>query len=192
MSSLPATERWAQFGPRKKSWLINVPIGGVCLSAFIVASKNGSILLGRPKAGQAWPEMGGERLSGAVELERTNTWILPATHLLIGENPDDASKRISKEFTGLRGNPKFAMIQSHTRPAKIWWKHVGDAVHWYLCFVYELKIDGVPNKLKPWWKEMQLFTSKEIHSLNIGRGHWDILEEAGYIQSPKKSRALSS
>jgi ADP-ribose pyrophosphatase YjhB (NUDIX family) len=180
-STLPATERWAQFGPRKKSWLINIPIGGVCLSTFIVASRDGSILLGLPKAGPEWPENGGERLSGAAELERSNTWILPATHLLIGESPNDASKRIAKEFTGLRGNPKFAMIQSHTRPAKIWWKHVDDAIHWDLCFVYDLKIDGVPKKLKPWWKEMKLFGQKEIRGLKIGRGHRDILEEGGYI-----------
>jgi ADP-ribose pyrophosphatase YjhB (NUDIX family) len=180
-SALSVTERWAQFGPRKKSWLINIPKGGVCLSTFIVASKNGSILLGLPRSRLEWSEKGGERFSGAVELEKTNTWILPATHLLIGENPDDASKRISKEFTGLKGLPKFAMIQSHTRPAKIWWKHVGNAVHWDLCFVYNLEIDGVPKKLKPWWKEMKIFGRKEIHNLKIGRGHRDILKEGGYI-----------
>ncbi|MDA4129540.1 MAG: hypothetical protein OK457_02105 [Thaumarchaeota archaeon] len=179
--TLPVTERWAQFGPRKKSWLINIPVGGVCLSTFIVASKDGSILLGLPKAGPAWPEKGGERFSGAVELEKTGAWILPATHLFIGESPDAASTRIAKEFAGLKGTPKFAMIQSHTRPAKIWWKHVGEAIHWDLCFVYDLEINGTPKKLKPWWKEMKLFTPKELHALQIGRSHQDILKEGGYI-----------
>jgi ADP-ribose pyrophosphatase YjhB (NUDIX family) len=181
-SQLPVTERWAQFGPRKKSWLINVPVGGVCLSAFILASKNGAILLGLPRAGVEWEEQGGERLSGARELEKSNTWILPATHLLIGENPDDASIRIAREFTGLKGKPEFVMIQSHTRPAKLWFKHVGDAVHWDLCFVYHLEIDAVPKQLKLWWKEMRLFGKEEIRSLKIGRGHRDILKEGGYIK----------
>jgi ADP-ribose pyrophosphatase YjhB (NUDIX family) len=178
---LPVTERWAQFGPRKKSWLINVPVGGVCLSAFIVASKNGAVLLGLPKAGPEWAEKGGERLSGAKELERGNSWILPATHLLIGETPDDASVRIARNFTGLSGKPEFAMIQSHTRPAKIWFKHVGKSVHWDLCFVYHLEIARPPKNPKPWWKDLRLYAQEEIRGLNIGRGHRDILKEGGYI-----------
>jgi len=179
---LPVTERWAQFGPRKKSWLINVPVGGVCLSTFIVAKSGDAILLGLPRSGVEWAEQGGERLSGAEELERSNTWILPATHLLLGETPDDASIRIARDFTGLKGIPEFAMIQSHTRPAKLWFKHVGNAVHWDLCFVYKLKIRGVPKKLLPWWKEMRLFDRVELRTLKIGRGHRDILKEGGYLR----------
>jgi len=179
---LPVTERWAQVGPKKKNWLINIPRGGICISAFVIASTGKSILLGLPHANKHWPEDGGEPLWRAREMEKKKSWMLPATHMLIGESPDDAAARIANEFTGLKGEPKFSMVQSHTRPANVWWKTMRHIVHWDLCFVYDLKIDRVPIRLKPWWKELRLFSREQIPSMNVGRGHLDILREGGYVR----------
>jgi hypothetical protein len=47
-------------------------------------------------------------------------------------------------------------------------------------FVYELKAKGLP-RLKPWWLEMRFVKPSEIRDMNLGRGHKDILHEAGLV-----------
>jgi hypothetical protein len=54
-------------------------------------------------------------------------------------------------------------------------------VHWDICFVYDLEVKKMPQKNKPWWKELRLFPKKEIPRMKIGRGHLDILSEGRYL-----------
>jgi hypothetical protein len=51
--------------------------------------------------------------------------------------------------------------------------------HWDLCFVYEVKVLGMPRN-RAWWSEYRFVSSPELRTLKIGRGHRDILKEAGY------------
>lgn len=179
MKRVPVTKRWARLGPDSPSWLNHVPKAGVCLSAFVVARRGASILLGKPRVHDAWPTKGGFAKWRVVELEREGSWLLPATHLLMEESPDEAAKRITREWAGLKGTPRFLMVQSHLRPGRLWNPKLKDN-HWDLCFVYELRPKS-PPKLNPWWSEMKFVKPSEIRRMNIGRGHRDILEEAGYV-----------
>lgn len=169
----PLGKRWARIGPRDTSWLIHTPHAGLCLSAFVVARKGRSILLGRPRALDAWPKIGGFPKFRAAEIEREGAWVLPATHLLMEEPPDRAALRIAHQWAGLNGTPRFMMVQSHIRPAR-------KGQHWDICFVYDMSIKRLP-KVKPWWSEMRLHPIKNIRKMKIGRGHRDVLEEAGYL-----------
>lgn len=74
-------------------------------------------MLGRPHAHHAWPEMGGFPMRHAAEIEEERSWLLPATHLIMEESPDHAAKRIANKWAGVRGTPKFVMVQSHLRPS---------------------------------------------------------------------------
>jgi ADP-ribose pyrophosphatase YjhB (NUDIX family) len=114
----PLTKRWAPIGPHDSSWMIHVPKAGLCLSAFVVIRKANSILLGRPHAHTAWPEMGGFPMRHAAAIKKDGSWLLPATHLLMEEAPDHAARRIANQWAGVRGRPKFVMVQSHLRPSK--------------------------------------------------------------------------
>ena len=189
----PPTERWARIGPAKRSVLIHTPPAGLCLSAFIIArDAKGSILLGLPKAHDGWPEKGGYPKHQARQLENQGLWLLPATHLMIEESPDDAAKRIAREWAGINGTPELLMIQSHLRPWKSddkeEKKNPGRKLnHWDICFVYALDNAKLPNKLKPWWKEMKFVPLNQIDKqVRTGRGHSDVLKIA--VKSPKALR----
>jgi ADP-ribose pyrophosphatase YjhB (NUDIX family) len=178
-SKTPATKRWARLGPNDAKWLNHVPEAGVCISVFIIARKGKSALVGRPRGGNAWAEKGGFPAWRAKGLEKERAWLLPATHLLMEEPPDIAARRIAHQWAGLTGTPRFLEFQSHTRPALFESRKRG-AKHWDLCFIYELKTHNLP-RIKPWWSEMKFATPYEIRRMKMGRGHKDILREAGFI-----------
>ena len=99
------------------------------------------------------------------------------------ESPDHAARRIAVEWAGFSRNvrPDFLMVQSHLRPSRKWkgqLKYTQNLNHWDICFVYDLRLERVPPKIKPWWAEMKFVSIYEISKLNVGRGHKDILEEA--------------
>jgi len=171
----PVTQRWARIGPNTPSWLIHTPKSGLCLSAFVIARKGGSILVARPRAHDAWPRKGGYPKRHAAEIEKEGAWLLPATHLLMEESPDHAASRIAHEWAGLRGRPHFRMVQSHLRPHP-----PVSQKHWDICFIYELAADESPRS-RPWWSEMRFVSKTKIRKMKLARGHRDILIEARYI-----------
>lgn len=179
-----ANERWARFGPRSVSWLRHIPRAGLCLSTFVIARRGNSILLGRPLASAAWPEKGGFPKHQAEQLEKEGTWLLPATHLLMDETPDDSARRIACEWAGLSGKTRFVTVQSHLRlrkPGQMGYTMLRKKLnHWDICFIYEMRTKALP-KAKPWWSEMRFFSTREILKITLGRGHIDILKEAGYL-----------
>jgi len=180
----PVDVRWARVGPRNPSWMTHTPRAGLCLSVFIVARKGDSILLGRPRAHDAWPEKGGFPKRNAAEIEKEGAWLLPATHLLMEESPDHAASRIAHEWVGLKGKPRFVMVQSHVRPqrrGRPGYKRSGRQLqHWDICFVYGMSARQLP-KVRPWWSEMRYLPSTKIRKMKLARGHRDILEKAGYL-----------
>ena len=183
MREPPVNKRWARIGPRDTSWLRHVPTEGLCLSTFVIIRKGESILLGRPRANSYWPEKGGYPLRPAAELEKSRSWLVPATHLLMEETPDHAARRIANQWAGVKGTPKFVTLQSHLRASKgrrtqPKWRTGSN--HWDICFIYELKTRTLP-KPKPWWAESRFFSRSEIRGTRFGRGHKDVLKAAGYI-----------
>lgn len=166
--------------------MFHVPEAGVCLSSFLVVRRGRAVLLGQPRATEAWPQRGGFPKARAKELEDQGAWLLPATHLMVEESPNRAALRIAREWTGLTGTPRFVEVQSHLRPARAWNpKRKGN--HWDICFVYEMSARR-PPKLKPWWSDLRFVPLSDIRQMNLGRGHADILEEAGYLPA-RQSRA---
>ena len=178
-----ASERWARLGPNNPRTLVHVPEYGVCLSTFIIAKRRESILLLRPRANDAWETKGAFPKGRAAELAKEGAWLLPATHLLMGESPDRAARRIVREWAGLRGKPRFLMVQSHTRPGGFLDQKL-NGKHWDICFVYELTSASKP-KAKPWWSEGRFVPTARISRMNLGRGHVDILHEAGMVRKPR-------
>jgi len=175
----PVAERWARLGPKNRHALVHTPKPGVCLSTFIIAKRRNSILLYHPRAHVAWETKGAFPKDLAAELAKKGAWLLPATHLLMEESPDRAARRITREWAGLKGNPRFLMVQSHIRPGGFRNSKV-KGNHWDICFIYELTVRTVP-KAKPWWTETRFVPISKISSMNLGRGHLDILKEAGFV-----------
>lgn len=69
-----------------------IPEGGVCISTFVVISRRGdskSVLMGRINKRAPWDHIGALD-PGRVE-RHSKSWMLPSSHLIFGESPQDAA-----------------------------------------------------------------------------------------------------
>lgn len=176
----PASTRWARIGPTNRKWLIHVPPGGLCLSAFVlVQNGRGDVLFGQPRPHRNWPERGGVGVWRIRDLARDGAWTLPATHLLVGEDPVDGAKRIARTWAGLYNpHPRLLGIDSCRMPTGQW-KGVGrrrrQVYHWAIGFVYGVRLTRAP-RVNPGWSELRFIPRAQFHSLRIGREHRDFLK----------------
>ncbi|MCI4335798.1 MAG: hypothetical protein L3K17_01180 [Thermoplasmata archaeon] len=179
----PRSRRWARFGPSDRRLNIHVPNGGVCLSAFVkVRNRDGDVLLGRPRSNPIWTERGCLPPWRVREIQRAGEWILPASHLMMGEHPDRAAERIARDFLGLphaslrflgidsgKMLPRRQRGRSSPRPGRF---------HWTLGFVYETTPAELPPPL-PSWTELKFLPTSRRGAVRIGRAHRDIIAAAG-------------
>jgi 8-oxo-dGTP pyrophosphatase MutT (NUDIX family) len=176
---LPLAERYARFGPPYRRMYVHVPRGGVCLSAFVVVrGRQGGILFGRPRPSAIWPERGCLPLWRVHEIRKNGEWILPASHLLMGESPEAAAKRVARIWLGWpRAQPQLTAIDSGSFPTGEWagsGKSRRKVYHWTLCFLYQIRSDRLPRP-SPVWEELQFFSKTEARKLHIGRLHRGLL-----------------
>src|SRR5438094_10407675 len=78
--------------------LSEIPEGGFCLSAFLVISNSRNpkeVLLGHLNPDAPWDHIGALD-PPRVEMNK-NGWLLAACHLIVGESPHEAAKRILGE-----------------------------------------------------------------------------------------------
>src|SRR5438094_506959 len=99
-----ATERkFTRFAPVDRPMTTReIPEGGFCLSAFLVIGRTGrpsQVLMGHLNPSGPWDHV------GALDQERAEVnskgWMLPSSHLMVGESPVAAAERILKEQLGL-------------------------------------------------------------------------------------------
>jgi ADP-ribose pyrophosphatase YjhB (NUDIX family) len=147
-----------------------IPDGGICLSTFLVISEIGSperILMGHLDPAAPWDHI------GALDPERAEVnsqgWMLPSSHLLIGESPEAAADRILKEQVGLPAMPL-------TGPA-VFSEVYGPKNHWDLEFVFVGERDQVAEH--PAWRELRFVDVSAVDREDIARYHEDILAHVG-------------
>jgi len=78
--------------------MAEVPEGGVCISAFLVISdieNPNSALMGHLNPEAPWDHLGALD-SSRIEIH-SKGWMLPSSHLIVYESPQDAAKRILRE-----------------------------------------------------------------------------------------------
>lgn len=144
------------------------PVGSLCLSSFVLALKRGSLLLGKVSHPDIWERQ------WALPTWKPSKWrgklLLPATHLLLKEHPDQAAERIMRNMLKVSEYKlAFHGIQSHVRKRPL---------HWDICFIYHARIKGLVKK-PPWFAELRYVEFKEIRREELGRDHADVIEKAG-------------
>jgi ADP-ribose pyrophosphatase YjhB (NUDIX family) len=100
--------------------------------------------------------------------------MLPSSHLLLGESPEDASKRILREQLGLDQQPlEGPMVFSEVYGVD----RTGENAHWDIEFIYLGERAEVPKCGV--WKELTFLDLATAKRDVIARGHEDILSHAG-------------
>jgi len=170
--------RFSRYFTNPKLAISEVPEGGFCLSVFLILRNSNNkeeVLLGKINPIEDW-----ERI-GALDKERAEKikdgWMLPSSHLIYGEDPKDAAKRILKEQLGISSlafdDPKVItyLYPSARNPQQM---------HWDIEFVFISDID--PSIIKPQkaWRELKFLNVKEVSKKDFSRDHFDILESLGY------------
>ncbi len=175
----PVYTRWARFGPTDRAWFIHLPVGGFCVSAFLlVRNRRGDVLLGRPKEHSDWPEKGCLPIWRVKQVRDEMGWILPASHFLMEESPQHAARRIMHDWAGISsGKPRLLGVESEVMGPRV---TVGSGRtrrrvhHWAMCFVYGLTTDRSPKPPRG-WDELRFIPVRELKSVRIGRSHGDLL-----------------
>jgi ADP-ribose pyrophosphatase YjhB (NUDIX family) len=147
-----------------------IPEGGICLSAFIVLSKIGSpnmVLMGRLNKDAAWDHI------GALDKERierhSKGWMLPSSHLLLGEDPRDAASRIIRE--------QLSLNDQQVEGPRVFSEVYGPLNHWDLEFVFSGERENPPANEA--WTKLQFVDLTRTRKEEIARSHEDILAHVG-------------
>jgi hypothetical protein len=157
--------------------LKEIPPGGLCLSAFlIVRDLSERVLMGKIDPEAPWDHLGALD-PRRIELH-SKGWMLPSSHLIVHESPQDAARRIAEEQLELPeliiSEPK---VVSEVYPPR-YFPDLAD--HWDLEFLFfsSCPADKIPKKSRA-FKELSLIDPKTSKRSQIARSHGDVLSHAG-------------
>jgi ADP-ribose pyrophosphatase YjhB (NUDIX family) len=167
---------WIMDPTDRKFALFPKPItpGGLCLSVFVVLSKDreSNVLMG--KMNTEYPKW---RHIGGLERDRLQRysagWVLPSRVLIQLESPQDAARTVLKEQVGL---DRVEL----TGPKMITevWDTPDNKNHWDFEFIFTGKITGEVQP-HPAWKELRFIDVSSLPDSEFARYHNDILVYAG-------------
>lgn len=144
----------------------------LCISSFLVSMTDEGLLLGRMCDHEEWRTLDWIATGGPTFEE--DRWVLPASHLHLGENPAMAAERIaSEQLRAQYSDMSLWRVLSFAYP----FPSRNQELHWDVCFVYgvEVEVEAVP----PWFVEMRRFPPAEVERLQFARGHGDVIKELG-------------
>lgn len=136
--------------------------------------------------GKVNPEANWEHI-GALDQKRIqwfkDGWMLPSSHLILYESPQQAAYRISKEQLGVDGlkvnGPKVVSeVYDNTRfPDR--------KNHWDIEFIFISTLQREPEGAPNVWKELKFVDLTKTPRSSIARSHDDIIEYSGLYAFPK-------
>ncbi len=154
-----------------------VPRSGLCLSAFVVVRPNG--VGGLALLGKVRPEADWGRI-GALDAERVgrmaSLWMLPSSHLILYESPEEAARRIVREQLGAELPDLAAPVVISELSAR---SDAPDDPHWDLGFVFEGRWPSTRFPASPAFSELAFVDVARTRRSEIGRGHADVLDRVG-------------
>lgn len=169
-----ATERkFCRFNPSDRPMQTReIPEGGICLSAFLILNETGHqdrVVMGRLNPAEPWDHI------GALDPERAEAnskgWMLPSSHLILGESPESAAERILREQLGLPSES-----QPLTGPY-VFSDVSGAKNHWDIEFVFLGQRDSIAQH--PAWTDLRFVDVNATPRDEIARYHEDILAHVG-------------
>ena len=156
-----------------------VPADGMCLSAFVVLSSAehpSSVLLGKIEPSAPWDHL------GALDTDRVQAWqylwMLPASHLLVFESPQEAAARVLREQLRIPSLPLMEpkVVSEVYAPVRF----PNAKQHWDIEFIFRGKIPESSIGPLPNWKELEFVDTRSLDDKDMARSHIDILSYAGF------------
>jgi 8-oxo-dGTP pyrophosphatase MutT (NUDIX family) len=157
-----------------------VPKDGFCISAFLVISDPANsrrVLMGKIDPKEEWDHFGSilPEMKDAFSVG----WMLPSSHIMLFESPDDAARRILKEQLGIDSSPlelSPPKIVSEVYQSK---RNLAYHNHWDLEIIYRGKVLPDAFKNPGIWKELEFIDLDKVRKSDFARAHDDILSFVG-------------
>ncbi len=155
-----------------------IPPDGLCLSAFLLVTESRHprfVLMGHMNPGAPWDHIGALDPS-RVEIHR-HGWMLPSSHLMFKEGPEEAARRIAREQLDLPTlNLSPAGVFSEVYAPR---RFAGQGEHWDLEFLYRATLPGGRLPRPTAWSELRFVDTETAGKADIARSHEEILAHAG-------------
>jgi ADP-ribose pyrophosphatase YjhB (NUDIX family) len=160
--------------------LREVPYGGLCLSSFLVIldkQTNKKVLMGKLNPKARWDHIGA--LDPPRVAVHSRGWMLPSSHLILYESPQEAAKRILKEQLNIDemqlSEPKvISEVYTPKRFSEL-------DRHWDLEFIFRGELDSSQNAFSEAWIALEFLDLEKHRNEVIARSHEDILRFAGVL-----------
>jgi ADP-ribose pyrophosphatase YjhB (NUDIX family) len=177
----PEPRKFARFAEGRSSaegyWPL--PPDGLCLSAFVLLHPPGSrekVLVGKLDPEAPWDRIGALD-PGRVHQHRSG-WMIPSSHLLYFEPPEQAARRILSEQLGRSEVPlEPAGVFSETYLPR---RHPGRGFHWDLEFLFRGTLASPEPPKHPAWTALRFLDPSATPRAEFARSHDEVLELAGY------------
>ncbi len=156
-----------------------IPEEGFCLSSFVILRSRANpsaVLLGRMNPAAAWDHI------GAMDRERVEShrkgWMIPSSHLIFGEAPEAAARRVLSEQLGLVDLP----LRGPQVISEVWGpgRASGQGGHWDIEFLFDGEIDEAKVGRVPAWSELKFVDTRTLRPAEFARSHGDVLVSAGF------------
>jgi ADP-ribose pyrophosphatase YjhB (NUDIX family) len=156
--------------------LREIPSDGFCISTFLVIADSTnpkSVLMGKIDPSGPWDHLGA--MFPELVQAASKGWMLPSSHLIALESPDDSARRILREQLGAENlqlsEPKIFSEVYNQR---------GRENHWDLQLVFQGKLDPDAHlETAGIWKELRFLDIETISRGEIARLNGDILAHLG-------------
>ncbi|MCI4352579.1 MAG: NUDIX hydrolase [Thermoplasmata archaeon] len=156
-----------------------VPEDGLCLSAFVILSPEddpSSVLMGHMNPAAPWDHLGAMD-PGRVEAHR-HGWMLPSSHLILQESPEEAARRVLAEQLELPPLPlEGPKVVSEVGPSRRYPTRRG---HWDLEFLFRGRVRERDLPSPEAWTELRFVDLRTIRKMEIARSHDEVLASAGF------------
>ncbi|MDG6941341.1 MAG: NUDIX hydrolase [Nitrososphaerota archaeon] len=153
-----------------------IPEGGLCLSSFLVIEDGeGRVLMGHLDPAAPWDHIGA--LDPGRAAAHSSRWMLPSSHLMLYESPQEAARRVLKEQLGISVNFTDPTVIAEVGTPK---RFSGLRDHWDFEFVFRGTAPGGAIPVHKAWKELRYVDLKRTSRREIARSHDDVLENIGF------------
>ncbi|MCI4348139.1 MAG: NUDIX hydrolase [Thermoplasmata archaeon] len=156
-----------------------VPEDGLCLSAFVILSPEAdlsAVLMGHMNPAAPWDHLGALD-PGRVEAHR-HGWMLPSSHLIVQESPEEAARRVLVEQLHLPPLPlEGPKVVSEVGPSRRYPTRRG---HWDLEFLFRGLVHDWDLATPDAWTELRFVDLHTTRRTEIARSHDEVLASAGF------------